>query len=174
MQEALGLAELLTDPAFKIRALQQISEQLREQVSRESEWLEILMRAFEVAQTIQDSSRQAEALSALSTVMAQAQQWAEAERVIGTIQDSSQQAAALSALSTTMAQAQQWEHASQVRAKAERVISTIQGSDQQAWALRYLATEMARADELEQLLHLIQHTWRQVETREKALTNKIA
>ena len=29
---------------------------------------------------------------------------------------------------------------------------------------------MASADELEQLLHLIQHLWRQAETREEALT----
>ena len=87
-QEALGLAELLTDPAKKVRVLLQIAEQLREQASQESEWLEILMRAGEVARTIQDSSQQARALRALGTALAQAGQWAEAERVIGTIQSS--------------------------------------------------------------------------------------
>jgi hypothetical protein len=62
------------------------------------------------------------------------------------------------------------EHASQVWAEAERVISTLQNSDTRARALRDLATMMAGAEELEQLLHLIQRSWRQVETREKALT----
>jgi hypothetical protein len=53
-QEALGLAELLTDPAKQVRVLQHIAEQLREQASQESEWFEILMRAGRAARTFQD------------------------------------------------------------------------------------------------------------------------
>ena len=209
-QEALGLAELLTNLFDKAHVLQHIAKQLREQAIQDSEWLELLMRAVEVVRTIQDSDLQTGALQELSTALAQAGQWAEAERVIGTIQDSDPQAEALNALGTALAQAGQqeqasrvwaeaervidtiqksyqqaealrvlgtalaqagqWEHASQVWAEAERVIGLSQGSYWQAEALRALATEMANAYELEQLMHLIRRSWRQVKTREEALT----
>jgi len=99
----------------------------------------------------------------LGTALVQAQQWEQAERVIGTIQRSYQQAEALSALGTALAQAQRWE-------QAKRVIGTIQVSSQQARALRALGTAMVSVDEFEQLLHVIQRAWRLVETREEALT----
>jgi tetratricopeptide (TPR) repeat protein len=208
-QEALGLAEMLTDLAKKVHALQHIAEQLRELSIEESEWLEILMRAGAVARTIQDHSERVEALSALGTALAQAQQWeqasqvwAEAERVIGTIprseqaealrelgtalaqaqqweqarrvigtiRDSSKQARALWELGTALAQAQQWEQASQVWTEAERVIGTILDRSEQAEALSTLSTAMVSVDEFEQLLHVIQRTWHQVESREEALT----
>jgi hypothetical protein len=129
-QEALGLAELLTDPARKVRVLLQIAEQIRQHANEESEWFDLLMRAVDVARTIQDNSQHARALSALSMTLAQAQQWTEAERVIATIHDRSQ------------------------RAKA----------------LMKLGSEMDSTDEFEQLLHVTQRAWRQVETSEEALT----
>jgi hypothetical protein len=162
-QEALGLTELLTDPAKKVRVLQHIAQQLQEQASQESEWLEIFMRAAEVAHTIQNSSEQAEALVALSTAFAQAGRWTQAERVIGSIKNSSEQAEALVALSTAFAQAGQW-------TQAERVIGSIKNSSKQAEALTALATKMDSADELKQLLHVIQRSWRQAETRKEAFT----
>ena len=97
-----------------------------------------------------------------------AQVWIEAERVIGSIQDNYERSGALSALGKALAQAQQSEHASQAWAEAERVIGSIQDSAAQARALRDLAI-MSYADELELALHLIQRSWRQVETREDAL-----
>ena len=210
-QEALELTELLTDPAKKVRVMLQIVKQLREQASQESEWLELLMKAGEVGQTIQDSypqvkaemltalgtalaqaqqweqasqvwaeaervigtirdyEGQAFALSALGTALAQAQQWAEAERIIGTIQDSYEKFSALSALGTALAQAQQWEHASQMWAEAERITGIGLLRINQASILSELATAMSSANELEQLLHLVQRAWRQVETRIEAL-----
>jgi tetratricopeptide (TPR) repeat protein len=158
-QEALGLAELLPDQAKKVRVLLQIAEQLREQASQESEWLEILMKSGEVARTIQDSYEQVMALSALGMALAQAQQWEQAERVIGTIQDSSRQAEALSALGTALAQAQQWE-------QAERVIGTIQNSNMQAEALSALGMALAQAQQWEQaewVIGTIQDSSRQAE-----------
>ena len=235
-QQALGLAELLTDPARKVSVLLQIAKQLREQENEGSEWLELLMRAADVARTIQYSIERARSLSVLGTALtqaqqwteaervigtipggswqaetsrklgtalAQAQQWTEAERVIGTLPDRNQQAEALSVLGTALAQAQQWEHASQVWTEAERVIGTISDSNEQAkalsvlgtalaqaqqwteaeWvigiihasseqgrALSTLATAMASADEFEKSLHVIQRVWRQVETRDEALS----
>jgi hypothetical protein len=169
-QEALALAELLPDPAKKLRVLQHIAGLQREQASQESERLELLMRAGEVARTIQDSYQQAEALSALSTALAQAGLWAEAERVIATIQDGFEHARALSALGIALAQAGQHEQAAQVWAEAERVIATIRDGSKQARALRNLATIIARTDKLELVLQLIQRSWRQAEMRQEALT----
>jgi hypothetical protein len=67
-----------------------------------------------------------------------------------------------------LAQAGKKEQASQVWVKAERDIGTIQDSDQQAWASKEPVTWMASADELEQLMHLMQRSWRKVKTREEA------
>src|SRR2546429_4447458 len=72
-QEALGLAELLTSPANKVSALLQIVEQIKEQLNQEREWLALLFRALEIARTIEDSSRRAEALGNVGTALAQAQ-----------------------------------------------------------------------------------------------------
>ena len=153
-QEALGLAELLTDPIKKVQALVHIALQLREQTSQDSEWLELLMKAGEVSHMIKDSSwyssGQAEALRDLGTALAQAQQWTEAKRVISTIKDRSAQAEALRDLGTALAQAQQLEQASQVWTEAERVIHTIKGPSGQAWALRALGTALAQAQQMEQ------------------------
>jgi hypothetical protein len=109
-QEALGLAELLTDPARKERVLDHIAEQLRELASQESEWLEILMRAGEVARMIQDSFQQTKVLAELGTALAQTGQWALAEHVIGTIQGSYWQARALRQLAKTMIRKHKLEH----------------------------------------------------------------
>ncbi len=89
--------------------------------------------------------------------------WAEAQRVIGTIQDDERLYEALKDLGTALTQAEQW-------TEAERVIGTIPGSSWQAEPLKDLATLMARTDNLEHLLHLIQRSWHQVESRKEALT----
>jgi hypothetical protein len=112
----------LTDPIKKAQALVDIALQLREQASQDSEWLELLMKAGEVSHTIKDNSAQAWALSALGTVLAQAQQWTEAERVISTIKDSSAQAWALRDLAWMMAQTD----------KLEQLLHLIQHAWQQA------------------------------------------
>jgi tetratricopeptide (TPR) repeat protein len=161
-QEALGLAELLTDPAKKMQALLQIAKQLREQSDQGKEWLALLLRAGEIARTIEKSYPRAEALRELGTALAQAQQWERAEAVIGTIEHSDLRAEALAALGTALAQAQQWE-------RAHAVIGTIEHSDRRAGALAELAAEMAEAGEDEMLLHLIQRWWRLSDNREDAL-----
>jgi hypothetical protein len=71
-QEALGLTELLTDRSKKVRVLQCIAEQLRQQANDGSEWFELFMRAGDVAHTIQDSFQQARALRVLGTAMGSA------------------------------------------------------------------------------------------------------
>jgi len=161
LMRAGEVVRTIQDGSAQARALSELGTNLvqAEQVEQASQvWAE----AEHVIGTIQDSSAQARALSELGSALAQAGQWAEAERVIGTIQNSFQQAEALSALGTAFAQTEQW-------VEAERVISTIQNSSKQAGALRNMVTMMARTDKLEQLLHLIQRSWRQAETRKEAL-----
>ena len=155
-QEALELAELLTDPAKKVRALIHIVEQLRKQMKHESERLEILLRAGEAAYAIQDNAAQARVLVDLGVALVQAQQsehasrvWAEAERVIGTIQDNAAQARVLVDLGVALVQAQQSEHASRVWAEAERVIGSIQDSAAQARVLSALGVALAQAQQSE-------------------------
>jgi hypothetical protein len=61
-QEALGLVELLTEPANKVNALLQIAEQIRERLNQGREWLALLFRAREMARSIADSDTRAVAL----------------------------------------------------------------------------------------------------------------
>jgi hypothetical protein len=84
-QEAQELADLLTDPAKKVRALLQIAGQIREQLNQEREWLALLLRACEKARTIKDTRRRAEALMGLAAVLAPL---GEQEQLLGLIQHS--------------------------------------------------------------------------------------
>src|SRR5205085_8720385 len=108
-QEALGLAELLTDPIKKVQALRNVAEQMRTYTNRDSTWLEVLFQACEVAYTIEMNDERTQALIGLATTLAQAHQWEQAERVIGMIRGADTQVTALSELATALAQAQQWE-----------------------------------------------------------------
>jgi tetratricopeptide (TPR) repeat protein len=137
-QEALGLAELLTDPANKVQALLQIAKQLREQSDQEKEWLALLLRAGEIARTIQDSLLRAKAVENLLTALTQAQQWDQAQAVIATIQSRFQRAEALRELATILTRAQQWD-------QAQAFIGTIQDSDLRAEALANLGSALAQA-----------------------------
>jgi hypothetical protein len=120
-QEALGLAELLTNRAKKVHILitmakvqehQQIGEESRK---KKESLIDLLMRAYEVADTIEDNSSRAEALSKLGAALARAQEreqaqavWTEAKRVIATIADSFSRASALRELGAALAQDQEW------------------------------------------------------------------
>jgi tetratricopeptide (TPR) repeat protein len=123
-QEALGLAELLTYPAKKVRVLRYIAEQLREQAKEGSAWLELLMRAIEVARTIRDRTERASALRALGTTLVQAGQWTEAERVIRTIQDKYEHARALSNMAITMARTDKLEKILHLTQRSWRLAET--------------------------------------------------
>ena len=84
------------------------------------------MRAGEVARTIQDSSEQAEALSALGTALAQAGQWAAGQNASSAPSRTAMgKPEALSALGIALAQAGQWSRHHGV--EAEHVIGTITG-----------------------------------------------
>jgi hypothetical protein len=114
-QEALGLAELLTDRATKAHILITMAQvQERQQKGegsrkKQERFIDLLMRAFEVAGTTEDSVRRASSLCELGVALAQAQEkeraqavWAEAERVISTIEGSYSRADALHALGAVL------------------------------------------------------------------------
>ena len=148
-QEALGLAELLTNQAMKAHILITMARVQKGEESRKEQerFIELLMRAYEVAATIENSSRRASVLSELGAALAQAQEreqaqavWAEAERVITSIENSSSRAKALRDLGEALAQAQEW-------TEAERVIALVENSYHRASALRNLGAMLAQAQE---------------------------
>jgi hypothetical protein len=109
--KALGLADLLTDPARKAAIFTLIAGHLAEQPGREREAQQLFVRAERVIGLIRDEWHQAEALVQLATALAQAQQWQEAqrvrqeaERVIGLIPYERDQAEALGQLAAALAQ----------------------------------------------------------------------
>jgi tetratricopeptide (TPR) repeat protein len=113
--KALGLAELLTNPSYKVEIFTLIATHIAKQSGREKEGLQLFIRAREIATSISDPDAQAEALSSLGQALAQAhhldqakQVWEQAERVITSISDPDVQAEALSSLGQALAQAQLW------------------------------------------------------------------
>ncbi len=92
----------------------------------------------------------------------QTQQWEQAEQVIESFLDDRQKNTALGELAGALAQAQQWK-------QAEQVINRIPNNKQRNAALNELGTILATTNEFEELLHLVQRTWLQIETREDAI-----
>jgi Domain of unknown function (DUF4062)/AAA ATPase domain len=184
-QEALGLAELLTNPAEKVDIFiilaeaceqQQKGEESRE---REERSIDLLMRAYEVATTIEDSYRRTHTLSKLATALAQAQEWAEAVRVIGSVRYLDIRVHALSELATALAQAHETKQAQALWTEAERVISSIGTtikigySTQHVDALSELATALAQAREwaeAERVIASIEGSYRHDEALGKLAT----
>ena len=147
-QDALGLAELLTNPVKKVSAICEIAKCLRLLGNQENTWLELFVRAHTVAQVIEDGTDQAEALRELGIALVQTQQWEWAERIIYRIKQNGEQSKALGTLAESLAQAQQWKH-------AERVIHTIANSAARAKALRELAVALAQAQQWEEAERII-------------------
>ena len=144
-QEALGLAELLSNSTVKVQVFIQMAA--AQQRRKASGWFELLVRAEEAAASIYDSDEQAVALRELAQALAQAQEWQRAEEVIVSIHDSYQQAGAWRELAQALAQAHQQEEARRIWQRAEEVIASIHNSDEQAVAWRELAQALAQAQE---------------------------
>ncbi len=94
--KAIGLAELLTNPVHRAHVLTLLAIHLRIQSNRESESKQIFMRVEQVISKIKAKEEQASALDKLATILAHAQQWKQAERVIGMIENSDQRIKAFS------------------------------------------------------------------------------
>jgi len=115
-----------------------------------------------VARGIEESHQRAEALRALASSLAKAEQWEQAEGVARSIEESDPRALALRALASSLAEAEQWE-------QAEGVARGIEESHQRAEALRALADTLLAAHEYKRLVSLLHASWLQVETRNDAL-----
>jgi len=161
-QEALGLAELLTDREKKVGILISMAKVLEQQLKREGSrtkhenFINLFTRAYEVAASIEDNSRRDEALRKLGAALAQAQEREQAEQVIASIADSYERAMALSALASALAQAQEREQAQVVCRQAEQVIASIEEyRDIRSVALSALASALAQAQEWTQAEQVI-------------------
>ena len=156
-QQALNLAELLTDPARKVHILLQIAEQLRKSDHLSEEYDELLLRAEQVIARIEDDGVQAKELRDLSRTLTQAGRWEQAEQVITRIMDDADQRQALSDLSRALAQAGLWE-------QAEQVITRIKDDWRQAGLLSDLSRALAQAglwEQAEQVIARIKDDWMQ-------------
>ncbi len=114
--EALGLAELLTEPHRKARMLLLITKYMITQPNRELETLQMFMRIREVSLSIENSQENVKALQELGKTLIQAKQWERAEgiwqeieKTIHPIKNSQEKAKALQELGKTLIQAKQWE-----------------------------------------------------------------
>ena len=158
-QKALGLAELLTNPGKKVRALLRIAEQLNRQESQQGAWQEVLIRANEIFHTIQDLDGQAEALRELADALMKAEQWQQAERIIARIEDAWLRTEALRELADALMKAEQWQ-------QVEQMITRMEDVNEQAGALRELADMLVKAgqwQQAEQKILCIKDTWQQME-----------
>ena len=164
-REALGLAELLTDPtkkAYVLITMANVQEQQakgEESRKQNESFLNLLMRVYEVACTIENNFGRAWILCKLGATLAHAQEreqaievWAEAEGMIATFNDALDHRRSLHELIKSLVQAQEW-------AEAEQVIAAIEDSQEHAWALRVLGEALAHAQERERALEV----WAQAE-----------
>ena len=127
----------------------QIARQIRKQQENDTEFAELLWRAQELIEEIQEPHERARTLSELGQAFALAGLWeraetiwTEAEAIIEAMGNHRRLSEVKSALSTALAQAQQWE-------RAEEIIHTIEGSMQQAQAKSALSTALAQAQQWE-------------------------
>ncbi len=148
-QEALDLAELLTNPVRKVSALIEIAKQIGEQTDGRQEQFQVFLRAHEVANLIEESRAKAEALFKIGEALIQTQNWkraevvwAEAQDVIRTIKESKMKAETQAKLYEALTRAQQWE-------RAKVLINTIEESRTRAEALQELVEVLPRAQQWE-------------------------
>jgi len=122
-----------------------------------------------VIDSIDDSGARAFLLHELGEALVQTQQleqaqvmWARAEILIRTLkEDRLTKSLVVRMMAKVMAQAEQWE-------QAEVLIRTLKESDERTWALDGLVEALGEISEREQL-HVVQHLWLHVSTREYAI-----
>jgi len=146
--EVMGLAELLTNPVYKVQILLQIANHLGRLPTRKSESNQIFFRAREVASSIEDQYEKANAFSELTIALARSEQWEQAQVVAHSIENSNMKARTLSALAIALTQAEHWEHAQIFYTQAQTVATSIEDSNEKAKTLGELAevlSELATA-----------------------------
>ena len=114
-KEALGLAELLTNPLYKVKILVNIAEYIRKLPGREQESLQLLMRTYEIVGLVDDAGEKALALLEVGLALARGKQeaqvigiWSEAIQVACSIENAGEKTKILRNLSRELILAQQW------------------------------------------------------------------
>ncbi len=111
-QEAIGLAELLTQPDYQAEIFALIGTWLEKELSRRQEGLQWFMRAQDIA--ISSPEKIAKISTAISTVsgeLAQIQEWDRAESVANSIKQPDARLQALASLCNMLIQAHEWDRA---------------------------------------------------------------
>ena len=79
IQEAVGLAEFLTQEGYKAEILLQIAKHLGNQTSRKRESLQFLQRSFEMTRSLKSYKDRLHLLKELNKEFSKAQQWEQIE-----------------------------------------------------------------------------------------------
>ena len=147
-QQAIGLVELLTDPVHKTRVLLYIAKYLKEQAWKQPESIQLLVRAQEVAQSIEDNTTCSWAFRELSNAYTQARLLDQAENLARSIEDQMTRDEALLDLSTAYAQIQLWD-------QAEAIVHAIEDNNTRFTAFLNLGNAYVQA----QLWEYAEMTW---------------
>ncbi len=143
-QEAIGMAELISDPHRKASVLMQIGVQLGQQAGRDREGGQVLLRAGEVAHTIAQAGERAAVLGAVAVALAQAGLVAEASRMAHAIADTWPRTQAFGDVATALAQRGEHTMAAALLTKATDLAHTMADRGQHAPALRAVAMGWSR------------------------------
>ncbi len=146
--------------------------ELAEALARAQQW----EQAERVAHSIERNWFKAQALNELARELTQARQreraevtWREAEAASLSIKDNIFRLEVFCELAETLDQMQRWDQAEAMWKAAESTVLSMESIWKRASMLRYLAKGLARVGRHKQLLHLVQRSWLQTNTREAAI-----
>jgi tetratricopeptide (TPR) repeat protein len=152
-QEAkvLGLAELLTDVAYRAQIFALLAHALFMQSGREHEARQLFVRAEQAILSIPSQNTREDALADLASVLVEVQLWEEVERIIAAFSQE-KRANALSTFSQAFVQAGRWH-------EAEAMSQTLSDNHHKATVLIALGTACAQV----QLFTEATHFWQEAE-----------
>lgn len=154
--------DTLEEKENKAVALAELGEKLaqaKQWAYAEALWAE----ASTIIDSLLASDEKERALAALGKAFARGRQWERAVHSINAVEDHWQKAWALSELAGELAQAHKWE-------EAEDIISAISAAPElKASALAELAKTLAESREYKHLLHMVQKSWLEADTREEVI-----
>ncbi len=166
VQEALDLAELLTEPDYKVEILLLLAEQFLEEATKEQEAVQLLLRCHEVTASVRAEDKRTIALCRIGRGFSQVRRqkqanavWSEAEAASLNIKDKTDKARMLERLALTLARARQWE-------QAKRVAQTIEEHWVKVEALGSLGAILVREQQWEQA----NATWAEAEVEAHLVT----
>ena len=142
-QEAISLAELLSDPQQKAKTLCQIGYTLKLIGANDGDL--VLTRAVAVAAAVENLWTRAKAQYAITAVQAGAGDWASALNTAHAIEDSDTRAEALTAIAVAQAKAGHITEAVALCSEAAAIAHTIEPMPARAEALRAVAAAQAQA-----------------------------